>query len=85
MNPAINMTHPSRSPVPSPLTGKLVRIHGNKTYEDIFGIHLGSFRNSNWDPTGDYIFHTILSCAGMVCNYCFRTREDVSQIIEVIA
>ena len=75
----------SRVRIPSPLTGKLVRIHRNETYEDILGIYVGSFRTPKWDPAGEYTFHSILGGDGVVHSYCFRNSEVVSRIIEVLS
>ena len=82
MNP-LDEIHSGRTEVPSHLTGKLVRIEGDEDYVDIFGIHLGCYQNFKWDAKGVYVFHTILSCEGVVRGYCLKTGEDES-VIEVI-
>ncbi len=83
MNP-LDEIHAGRTEVPSLLTGKLVRIEGDEDYADIFGIHLGCYQNFKWDAKGVYVFHTILSCEGVVRGYCLKRGEDES-VIEVIA
>ena len=83
MNP-LDEIHSERTEVPSRLTGKLVRIEGDEDYVDIFGIHLGCYQNFKWDAKGVYVFHTILSCEGVVRGYCLKTGEDES-VIEVIS
>jgi hypothetical protein len=82
MNP-IEKIRKGRAEVPSRLTGKLVRIHGNEIYVDIFGIHMGCYQSFKWDAKGVYVFHTILSCEGVVRGYCLKRGEDES-VIEVI-
>jgi hypothetical protein len=75
----------SRESIPSPLVGKLVRINGHETYEDIIGIYVGSFRTPKWDQGGVYTFHSILGSDGVVHNYCMQTREKPEKIMQVLA
>ncbi len=74
-----------RVEVYSPFTGKLVRIEGVEDYIDIFGIHLGCFQNTKWDRAGEYVFHSILSCEGVIRRYCIGKREVIEKIIQVIS
>ena len=73
-----------KTEVPSHLTGKLVRIEGDEDYEDIFGIHMGCYQNFKWDERGEYVFHRILSCEGVMRGCCLKRGKDES-VIEVIA
>lgn len=81
---AIDEIYPHREEVPSHLKGKLVMIRDDHTYEDVFGIHLGSYMNLKWDPIGEFTFHTILSDAGKITNYCVETNKIIDRIIKVI-
>lgn len=74
----------NRIAVATHFAGKLIMIWNHDDYEDIFGLHLGCYMVPKWDPTGKYIFHSILSSHdGAVHNYCIRTSEG-SHMIKVI-